>query len=190
MTDDAKRNEIWRRLTTGASMDSLGLPAVNGRSDLRDFVPPVDTFNTTITGRWTGLDLSGVKLPSLRFRSATIQDCVISGSSCRDWRLWDTTMVSCSLARSDLRDSALGAVADGRRNSYTDIDFSRADLTNTVHVSADYTRCRFVDTRLKGVDFAGSVFCDCVFEGNLREVLLLSSCVQRRELSCERDAGG
>lgn len=171
MMADGTRTEIWRRLTSGLPMDGLGLPTVNGKIDVRGFVPPVDTFNVAISGHWTGLDLSGVKWPSLRFRNATITNCTIGHGLCRDWRIWGTRVEGCSFAHSDLQGAALGGIDEGRRNSYCDVDFTGADLRGTAHASADFVRCRFVGSRLRGVDFQGSVFVDTLFEGSLREVL-------------------
>jgi len=64
----------------------------------------------------------------------------------------------------------LGGVEAGRRNVFAGVDFSRADLRQTAYKSAEFSKCRFVDTKLAKVDFQGSVFADCKFEGEMYEV--------------------
>lgn len=171
MISRQRQHDIWSQLVGGASFDDLALPTVGGRVDLRNYVPPVDTFNVSITGHWKRLDLSGARMPGLRFLGATIEDCRIERGGCRDWRMWRTTVVDSSFANSDLRGSALGGIQNGGRNVFRRVDFTRADLRSTAHISADYDQCRFVNAKLRKVDFQGSIFTDSTFEGSLREVM-------------------
>src|SRR5262249_23755691 len=90
--------------------------------------------------------------------------------SCQDWRLWSTAISDTSFRLTDLRYSALGGVHGGSRNSYRHIDFTKADLRRTAYTSAEFVACMFRDTRLEKVNFAGSTFVDCTFEGQLNEV--------------------
>jgi hypothetical protein len=82
--------------------------------------------------------------------------------------MWDTSFQRCTFRGADLRSSSLGAVRH-KRNNFSEVDFSGADLTRTAYVSADFERCVFGD--IKNVDFQGSLFVDCVFKGELQEVL-------------------
>jgi hypothetical protein len=72
--------EVLRRLTEGASLGGLGLGVVGDRIDLSGLVAPDPLIIresrgpskmgglTVVRGRrWTGLDLSKARLPSLRF---------------------------------------------------------------------------------------------------------------------------
>jgi uncharacterized protein YjbI with pentapeptide repeats len=62
-------------------------------------------------------------------------------------------------------------VANGKRNSFKGVDFSNADLRQTVYVSADMADCTFADGKLSNVDFQGTVFVNCRFQGQLNDVL-------------------
>jgi uncharacterized protein YjbI with pentapeptide repeats len=120
---------------------------------------------------WRGIDFSGARLGSLRFFDSTIEDCCFEGARCQDWRMWGTTIVNTSFRSADLRKAALGGVKDGKRNVFREIDFTKADLRQTVYVSCDMIGCKFSDTKLSKVDFQGTVFVNCTFEGELDEVL-------------------
>jgi hypothetical protein len=85
--------------------------------------------------------------------------------------MWGTTVADTSFRSADLRKSALGGVDGKKRNHFRMCDFTKADMRQTAHVSADMTGCVFSDTNLSKVDFQGTVFEDCRFEGALSEVL-------------------
>ncbi|HWF87928.1 MAG TPA: pentapeptide repeat-containing protein, partial [Pyrinomonadaceae bacterium] len=59
--------------------------------------------------------------------------------------------------------------------SFRLIDFTGADLRQTVYVSADMIDCLFAETNLAKVDFSGNIFKDCVFSGLINEVLFSRS---------------
>ncbi|HWL86727.1 MAG TPA: pentapeptide repeat-containing protein, partial [Polyangiaceae bacterium] len=175
-------------LLGGASLDDLGLPTVEGRIDLRRLAAPepslvrqyvaaqahVTEMGDLVVLRgivWTGMDFSKAQLVSLRFMDSRIEDCRFDGAKCQDWRIWGTNIVDTSFRGADLRKSALGGIDGGKRNAFERVDFSEADLRQTAHVSSDMTGCQFVRTKLAKVDFQGTVFTDCLFEGTLNEVL-------------------
>ena len=84
--------------------------------------------------------------------------------------MWGTSISNTSFRAADLRRVALGGVDNGRRNSFRCVDFTKADLRQTVYVSADMVGCTFSHTKIAKVDFQGTVFVDCRFEGRLEEV--------------------
>lgn len=187
-TVSSKAAEVWERLVGERSLGDLGLPVNKGRVDLRGLVAP----RPTVVGRhvtesaevtklgglieirgahWKGIDFSGARLGSLRLLDSTIEDCSFEGARCQDWRMWGTTVVKTSFRSADLRQAALGGVDNGKRNSFREVDFTKADLRQTVYVSCDMIGCTFVDCKLSKVDFQGTVFVNCRFEGELDEVL-------------------
>jgi uncharacterized protein YjbI with pentapeptide repeats len=186
---DARQTaEVWARLIGGGSLAGLDLPVNGGRVDLRGLVAPDPavlrqsvTASTELTEldeliviratHWRGIDFSGAQLRSLRFFDSAIEDCCFEGTLCRDWRMWGTTIVNTSFRAADLRKAALGGVEDGKRNTFRQVDFTQADLRQTVYVSCDMIGCSFVETKLSKVDFQGTVFVNCTFEGELDEVL-------------------
>src|ERR1700748_2449120 len=149
---------IWDRLIRGESVDGLSLPERNGRIDLRRLqLPSPDVLVQLSTGRtgsdnadlalvihdvqWRGLDFSGSKLVGLRLFRAEIIDCVFDACQLENFKGWMIDIVDCSFQGANLRNSVLGAVEDGVRNTYCGVDFSGADLRETVYQAAAFERC-------------------------------------------------
>jgi len=195
---DAERSDrIWERLLAGRPVDNLGLGHIEGRIDLRGLIAPqprvVAAFSTPAADvRATSggvvlrgmelrrLDLSDAALDGVRVFDSTVEDCVFNDASCRDWRLWGTSIIRSSFRGADLRDSALGGVEGTKRNVYQHVDFSGADLRRTVYKAAAFEDCNFSEAKIKKVDFQSTTFVRCVFAGELNEVLFY-----RRGFDCE-----
>ncbi|MHB1530024.1 MAG: pentapeptide repeat-containing protein [Acidiferrobacteraceae bacterium] len=181
--------DVLDRLLQGGSLNGLGLATTpEGRRDLRGLtVPEPSVGKMTRTAiadvaelrdvrvlrgvTWKGLDLSGARLNGLRFFDCVIEDCIFDRCTAHDWRIWSTAFSDTRFVSADLRNSALGGVQEGRRNTFHQVDFTRADLRGTMYKAAEFIGCTFKDTRLDKVNFQTSTFTDCRFEGELREVL-------------------
>ena len=180
--------KVWDRLIAGKSLVDLDLPSTNGRVDLRGLSATqpkvvresatagvhVTTLGNLIELRsihWKGIDFSDGRFKSLRFFNSTIENCSFERAVCQDWRMWGTAISRSSFRSADLRRSALGGIDKCKRNSFHQIDFTYADLRQTAHSSADFVECVFRDANLTKVDFQGSVFVDCTFQGVLDQVL-------------------
>jgi uncharacterized protein YjbI with pentapeptide repeats len=183
--------EAWKRLIRGKPLHGLNLPIKNGRVDLRSLHLPepyeAQKVRTTVAdvvtlggittirgGEWKSIDFSSSQLPSLRLFDCKITDCVFDRCYCRDWRVWGTAFIDTTFKATDLRSAVLGGVIEGRRNSFRNVDFSSADLRQTVYEAAEFIRCIFSNSKLDKVDFETSTFVDCSFEGELREVIFNS----------------
>lgn len=186
---------VLERLTTGGSLDDLGLGSHQGRVDLRGFV--VEPPKTTAAGhlaeesgdgdalimQWLqglveirdttldGLDLSGAQLDHLRLVDVVVRDCRFDAASCRDWRGWQLEVRDCSFASTDLRDAALGTWG----NSYRTVDLRGADLRGATCRGAAFVECDFSDAKLDGVEFLGCELRDTRFAGQLNEVSFLAA---------------
>jgi len=121
--------------------------------------------------KWQNLDFTGSKLNGLRLFDCELRNCRFDRCHLRDLRVWATTFGECSFTGANLRKSVLGGVRNGKRNSYSGVDFSGADLRETVYKAAAFERCIFRDAKLERIDFQTSTFEDCVFEGELRDLL-------------------
>jgi len=117
-----------------------------------------------------GLDLSGAVLPSLRLFGVRIEGCRLDGASCRDWRMWGTTVADSSFAGADLRGSVVGSWHEGRRNEWRRVDFQGADLRHAVSWAALFEDCDFARARLDSVRFEQCALARCRFSGSLRRV--------------------
>jgi len=179
--------EVWKRLILGNLLDDFGLGTRDGRLDLSGLLAPepatVKTVRTPLADvselsgitvlnqiTWESLDFSGSHLNGLRFLDCKLNDCAFDECDCQDWRSWGTTFSNTSFRYADLRKSALGGVQEGRINQFQNVDFTGADLRQTAYVSAGFVGCLFKNTWLDKVNFQGSAFMDCSFEGELREV--------------------
>ena len=192
--------EILTRLRTGRSLDGLGLGQHHGRTDLRGLAMPiprrVDRYDTGGTGGtggtgdaggWfveelgdlvefrnvtvAGVDLSGAVLTSARLHGVTLVDSVLSGATCRDWRLWDTTVERCDVSRSTWRGAAIGTWHEGRRNTFRHVDFRGADLRVGAAQAARFEACDFSGATIASVRFEQCSFVDCTFAGPISAVL-------------------
>jgi uncharacterized protein YjbI with pentapeptide repeats len=117
------------------------------------------------------LDLSQSRLSGVRFFGSTVLGCRFDGAMCRDWRLWDSEVKDSSFAGAELRDAALGTWHDGRINTWSDVNFGRADLRGVLALGCLMERCSFEDARLKGAEFQQATIRHCRFTGALQDVL-------------------
>jgi uncharacterized protein YjbI with pentapeptide repeats len=101
---------------------------------------------------------------------------VFDGCELHDLRVWRTEFSNVTFRSADLREAVLGGTSkeDSTRNSFHDVDFTRADMRGSVYGAAEFVRCKFNHAKLNKVDFQSSTFVDCSFEGELREVVFNS----------------
>lgn len=180
--------EVWERLSKGRTLDDLPIPMHAGRRDLRGLKvpekPAARKFSLSFgaharanSGRsferstWEALDFTGSHLVDLQFSMMTVDNCLFDRCKLQNLRVWASTFSDCSFFSANLRNAALGAVVGDTRNSFLRVDFSRADMAGTVYTAAAFEGCSFKFSKLSGVDFQSSTFKDCVFEGELKDVL-------------------
>ncbi len=188
MNSDAWNLEIWDRLVRGKQLEGLGLGTKDGRADLgglelpepsvvRQFhfqrvpVAEVESEACIQSSKWRNLDFTGSKLNGLRLFGCDLSNCRFDRCQLRDFRVWATNFSECSFTGANLRKAVLGGVQNGKRNSYSVVDFSDADLRETIYKAAAFERCIFRNAKLQKIDFQTSTFENCVFEGELRDVL-------------------
>lgn len=180
--------EIWKQLTQGRRLDGIGASKIGKRYDLRNLHVaepyPIKKMRTNIAdvtflrgitsiedAIWRSIDFSFSRLPGLRFLRCHIDDCVFDHCQMRDLRVWGTKFSNVSFRSADLRDGSLGGVDRGERTSFRNADFTAADLRDIGCNAAEFVGCDFSHAKLDKVDFQSSTFTDCIFEGELREVL-------------------
>lgn len=188
MISESLNLEIWDRLYQGKSLDDLNIKQKDGRMDLRGLALPDPMVirryqapkasiseiepSAVFQGiKWRNLDFTGSKFNSLRLFDCEIHGCQFEKCQLQDLRLWGTRISESSFKGANLKKSALGGVKDRKRNIYSDVDFSEADLRETVYKAAVFERCIFRNSKLVKIDFQTSTFTDCLFEGELRDIL-------------------
>jgi len=121
--------------------------------------------------RWDSLDLSYARLSSMRLFDCAIENCLFEGTSCRDWRLWNSEVVNCKFDRADLREAAIGTWHEGHSNLWRQVSFDGADLRGALLSGCLLSECSFRETRLSGAQFLQATIRDSVFTGPLADVL-------------------
>ncbi len=185
--DKSLNDEVVRRLIGRRSLKGLPLGTVDGRIDLRglriedpEILGVFDTSFGRATGldvqrvqgaRWKNLDLSGSYLSSLRLYECRIENCVFDDSICPDLRMWATQVTDCSFRRANLREASFGGAIGNSFSVFTNVDFTSANLREVMSAVARFDRCLFRNARLEKIDFQGSIFVDCIFEGLLSDVM-------------------
>jgi uncharacterized protein YjbI with pentapeptide repeats len=188
MIDESLNLEIWDRLYQAKILDDLSLPIKDGRIDLGGLVLPepmiLGRYHTPIANvtkiepsaifrgaKWRDLDFTGSKLKGMRFFGCEIQNCSFQKCDLEGLRWWSMKVADCSFKGANLKEAALGGIQEGRRNIYSSVDFSEADLRGIACFTAVFDHCIFRNSKLVKIDFDGSAFNDCVFEGSLNDVL-------------------
>jgi uncharacterized protein YjbI with pentapeptide repeats len=187
MKSESQNLEIWDRLLAGKPLDGLGLEKRDGRIDVRGLELPEPTvlrrfkfhgvaIVTVDSGiihgmKWRNLDFSDSKLADLRLMRGLIENCRFDDCDLQAVRIWATSFRNVSFKGANLRGSVLGGAHEGVRNTFVDVDFSEANLTGTIYEAAAFERCTFRKAKLVKIDFQTSGFKDCLFEGELDDVL-------------------
>jgi uncharacterized protein YjbI with pentapeptide repeats len=177
---------VLTRLGAGQPLGDLGLGEVDGRVDLRGMRVPLlrraerrevaGFFVEKVTGRvvlegtrLAALDLSGAFLDGATMRDCVVEDCVFRGAHCRDLGIVRGQVRDCSFRDANLRESVLGAWTDGTGSEFRRVDFTRADLRESVRITAWLIDCDFSGARLDQVRFKCCGLIRCRFSGVLDE---------------------
>jgi uncharacterized protein YjbI with pentapeptide repeats len=198
--DAAMLSDVLETLAQGRSLSGLPVALHNGRIDVRGanlstlgvkrhFGAPLPPQAQGPVGKFAGLvmpcvvplslrgielrdiDFSGSNIDGIRFFNCTIRNCVFDNASCEGWRIWATSVSDSSFSSASLRGAVLGGALDGESNRFENVRFVKTNLRQTVHGSAVFLGCTFDNANLLKVDFQGSRFVQCVFRGELREVM-------------------
>lgn len=188
-------SQIWRLLSAGRDLAGLGLGKVSGRWDLRGIKEPATPWSrrepnpTFRRATLRGLDFSEGSLNHFRFFDCSFVDCIFDNADLSDSRLWGSSIIECSFRGAQL--GMVGMGGDRRHpNSWTDVDFSRADLRNSAHYAERYTNCEFSDSLLNRVNFEGSVHEGSVFSGRMEEVEFRATPRDGRRSSAKNEMSG
>jgi fluoroquinolone resistance protein len=187
MLSESQNLEIWDRLFAGKPLDGLELATRDGRIEVHGLALPGPTVlrrfkfhGVTISEvdsgiihgvKWRNLDFSNSNLAGLRLMQGQVDNCFFDNCNLRNVRIWATSFRNVSFRGANLQDSVLGGAYKGVRNTFVDVDFTKANLCNTTYQAAAFERCIFRNTRLERIDFQTSTFTDCYFEGELNDVL-------------------
>jgi uncharacterized protein YjbI with pentapeptide repeats len=177
------KKKMWGRGGDGTQIASSE-PVLESQQVVRGMKFATFSGNTEIRNKKiSGVDFTGAELRHLRLFDVTLVDCCFDDADLRDLRMWATHIEGCTFRKADLRGSGLGGLLGERRNSFVNVDFSGADMRRTAWIpSASLEHCLFRDTSLVGVDFWGSTFRHCAFEGEVRDVIFNRHMFKREDL--------
>jgi len=179
--------ELIKRLGKGANPASLGLSLTSdGYLDLRNLKfprpevlakieTPVGAVNYTRSKpilkrvRLKKADLTGSSIAHSVWEKATLVDVKMDSANMQGTSFEMGHLEAVSFRGVDLAGSVWGF--RGRAGpTVVNCDFTDADLRHSHHSHPLYRNCRFIQTKLDEVDFRGSRFENCVFEGRLPDV--------------------
>ena len=178
-----------RRLATEASRwlhgksprRPKGLAVVDGRVDLRGFAmhhlesaATTAKRGTVLDARWKSLDFRGSRLGHMRWFSVEVSDCLFDDATLDDLRVWESEISGSSFVGASLEGSPLGTGQKFKRNGWTRVDFTSANLRDVHFDAADLEEVNFSYARLDNVQFRHCRLVDIRFAGELREVVFES----------------
>lgn len=173
---------MWGKGGDGTQIAS-SQPVLKSQHTMRGMTFSKFSGNTEIRNkRISGVDFTGAELSHLRLFGVTLVDCRFDNADLKDLRMWATHIENCSFKKADLRGSGLGGIMDERRNCFRGVDFSEADMRQTAWSSASLEHCLFRDTCLAGINFWGTAFSHCTFEGEVRDVIFNRHMFKREDL--------
>lgn len=179
--------DVIRKLGGGAKPSSLGLGHTSeGYVDLRGVrlptpttvaeietpLGPVDCVrDKPIFRRCTlrKVDMSGASLAGSYWQGAHWSDTKLDRADLRHTIVASGRIEGASFRKADLRGSGWGVYWKAGP-VVSDSDFTDTDMRHTTYAHPLFRNCRFINSRLDEVDFRGSRFEACVFEGTLSDV--------------------
>jgi hypothetical protein len=116
------------------------------------------------------VDLSFAVLDLTDWQTTTFRDVLLRGASVRRCHFTDCRFFDVDFEDADLRETSLGGFASSPPSEYRRTYFVATDMRETSYGYACFEDCKFVRPELDKVDFEGSRFSKCTFEGRLSEV--------------------
>lgn len=178
--------QVRERLISGEPLEGLGLDRVDGRWDLRRMKlsgePPFIVDGKVLSYARThikGVTIESVDLRGAHWEALRLSDVVLSNSLFDRAKLAGlhadrTTVADCSFKGTSLQNSLMTSYSSYFRpiskTSWTRVDFSYADLRDSIHSNEIYADCDFSRAKLDGVEFDGSRHVRSLFSGKMEEV--------------------
>lgn len=121
--------------------------------------------------RLVDLDLRGAHLPRLRLFGCVIDNSLFDGAHCVGMRMWATDVSDSSFLAADVARSSVGGWYANRANRLRNVDFRHADLARLGCGVASFTDVDFSYAQLECTNFWQASLIRCRFAGVLREVV-------------------
>ncbi len=122
-----------------------------------------------------GLELTAEDFTGQDLRDQVWKDCRLVGVTFDRCDLRRAAFLGCQLEDCTFRGAKLaGAIIGGRHpwdNRFQNCDFSKSTARSAICQGARFLSCGFEDVRWEKIDFFGTLFADCVFSGQLTEVM-------------------
>jgi uncharacterized protein YjbI with pentapeptide repeats len=173
------RGEAPESLSLGRTHDGrvdlrgirLSQPQPGGRFRVRgatfDYVRSKPIFEDLVLDN---IDLSGSSLENSYWRNCTFRHVRFDRLHGRGVNFASSNMQSVSFLKADLRNANWGL--DGLDGPLLiDVEFVETDLRESTYGHPLFRNCRFVRCKLWRVNFSGSRFEECVFEGLIEETI-------------------
>lgn len=152
---------VFAQIQAGDVRSPFG--TIHERADLRGL--PAERCKI-MGGALRHADFSGASLTNSWIQGTTFDDVLFDRSDLRAATDHGNTFSDCYFGAARLEKTALGD--EGSR--FVRCTFDRARFRRAVAIRPEFDSCRFLSCDLKGVDFNGGSFADCVFQGRLEDV--------------------
>ncbi|MGV3629199.1 MAG: pentapeptide repeat-containing protein [Betaproteobacteria bacterium] len=137
---------------------------INGLVDLRGF--PFHAASKIVGKSFEGLDLSAASFEGVWLQECALKDVRFDYANLKEFKDHGNRFEGCSFVKS----SFIGAGLGYRKTLYSECLFEESDFRKSTFLAARLQSCRFVNAKLKGIDFYASTFDACVFLGRLENV--------------------
>lgn len=162
-----------RRLWAG-KLDHRDAPW-DGRKVLRNLIVEKKGLiyqNYASKTRWKDIHFDGCSFAPIMFVNAGFSNCLFSDCCMPGVGFWKSEITDCMFKHCDLREVAFGGTNGKlwRPNRFSGCTFESCDLRSSSHSLEYFVGCTFRDCDLHNVDFLGSVFRSCAFEGKVEAI--------------------
>lgn len=179
--------DIFKHLQLTKSLDGLDLKKRLGKWDLTNISVPkpkiinevdYNSFPTTISKEkfrfkdieLTDTDLSFSKLDYSIWENCTFNNVLFHSVSGKNVILIGCTFNNVIFENTNMMNSLLGGQVGISSGNFNRVIFLKTNLRKTYYANPKFKDCEFIDCNLKEVDFNGSRFFNCTFEGELDSV--------------------
>lgn len=157
-----------------ADLRIFGLVKETKKVDLRGIPLNEKTIKKV---KYVDVDFSFGSFESSRFEDSVFQDCIfknVNFSKFTDYgnKFTNSIFVNCRFAN-----SAIGY--DG--SIFDNCVFENCNFSKSIFIRPEFTKIFFKNCKLKGLDFNGSSFEDCIFEGLLDDIWFRGSFPLQRD---------
>lgn len=150
----------------GGALDKLNIPAKIKDGDKIDLKGIVLNHSKIYNCTFDKVDFSISIFQSSWIENCVFKNCVFLNVDFSGISDHNNTFDHCTFTNCKFQGAALGYKGSQYKNS----TFEKCNFTKTLFSRAEFSNIRFIENKLKNIDFNASSFEDCSFEGKLSDL--------------------